>query len=132
MKGIDTNILIRFLTGDDEQQADKAYTLFKAAESEKMTLFVPLPVMLETIWVLGSVYAIQRTEILDAISDLLLMPFLKFEQRLTLQQLVHSAKGNSYDLTDLLIAHCAKINGCESVLTFDKRASKFELFELVK
>jgi predicted nucleic-acid-binding protein len=46
MQGIDTNILIRFLIGDDALQAKKVYTIFKKAESEKNELFVPLLVML--------------------------------------------------------------------------------------
>jgi predicted nucleic-acid-binding protein len=130
MKAIDTNILIRFLTGDDELQAKKVYEIFKNAESEKKELFVPLLVVLEMIWVLESVYEISRTDILDSIRDILLMPILKFDQQAALQQLVHSAQGNKYDLSDLLIAHSAKSNGCEAVITFDKKASKFKLFEL--
>lgn len=132
MKAIDTNILVRFLTGDDELQAKKVYSIFKKAESEKIELFVPLLVVLEMIWILESVYEISRAEILDAIGDLLLMPIFKFDQQPAIQQLIHSAQGNKYDLSDLLIAHSAKINGCEAVLTFDKKASKFNLFELVK
>jgi len=132
MKAIDTNILIRFLVGDDELQAKKVYSIFKKAESEKKELFVPLLVVLEMIWVLESVYDISRTEILDSISDLLLMPIFKFDQQSALQQLVHSAQGNKYDLSDLLIAHSAKVNGCEAVITFGKKASKFKLFELAK
>ena len=132
MKAIDTNILIRFLIGDDELQAKKVYTIFKNAESEKKALFVPLLVVLEMIWILESVYEISRSEILDSISDILLMPILKFDQQPALQQLVHSAQGNKYDLSDLLIAHSAAVNGCEAVITFDKKASKFKLFELAK
>jgi predicted nucleic-acid-binding protein len=132
MKAIDTNILIRFLTGDDELQARKVYSIFKNAESEKKTLFVPLLVVLESIWVLDSVYEISRTEILESISELLLMPIFKFDQHSAVQQLVHAAQGNKHDLSDLLIAQSAKINGCESVLTFDKEASEFKLFELIK
>ena len=132
MKAIDTNILIRFLVGDDEMQAKKVYSILKKAESGKKDLFVPLLVVLEMIWVLESVYDISRTEILDSISDLLLMPIFKFDQQSALQQLLHSAQGNKYDLSDLLIAHSAKVNGCEAVITFDKKASKFKLFELVK
>ncbi|MBT3387017.1 MAG: type II toxin-antitoxin system VapC family toxin [Desulfobacula sp.] len=131
MKAIDTNILIRFLTGDDELQSKKVYSIFKIAESEKKELFVPLPVVLEVLWVLESVYEISRTKILESISDLLLMPILKFDQQPAVQQFVHSAQGNKYDLSDLLIAHSAKINGCESVITFDKKASGFKLFELL-
>jgi predicted nucleic-acid-binding protein len=132
MKAIDTNILIRFLVGDDELQAKKVYSIFKKTESEKKELFVPLLVVLEMIWVLESVYDISRTEILDSISDLLLMPIFKFDQQSALQQLVHSAQGNKYDLPDLLIAHSSEVNGCEAVITFDKKASKFKLFELAK
>jgi len=130
MKAIDTNILIRFLTGDDELQTKKVYSIFKTAELEKKELFVPLLVVLEVIWVLESVYEIQRFDILDAINDLLLMPVFKLEQLSAVQQFVHSARDNNYDLSDLLIAYSAKINGCESVITFDKKASKFKFFEL--
>jgi predicted nucleic-acid-binding protein len=129
MNAVDTNILIRFLIGDDEVQAKKVYIIFKSAESEKKELFVPLLVVLEMVWVLESVYDVSRAEILDSINDLLLMPIFKFDQLSALQQFVHSAQGNSFDLSDLLIAHSAKANGCETVMTFDKKASNFSLFE---
>jgi len=132
MKGIDTNILVRFLVGDDKQQAKKVYNIFKKTELDKKELFVPLLVVLELIWVLESVYEIPRTEILDSISELILMPILLFEHQSTLQQFTSAAQGNKYDLSDLLIAHSAKTQGCETVITFDKKASKFQLFELAK
>ncbi|MBF0230423.1 MAG: type II toxin-antitoxin system VapC family toxin [Desulfamplus sp.] len=131
MKAVDTNILIRLLTKDDELQAKKVYEIFKSAESEKTRLFVPLLVVLEVIWVLESVYNITRAEILDSINDMLLMPVLTFEALPALQQFIESAESNKYDLSDLLIAYSAKSNGCKSVITFDKKASKFHLFELL-
>ena len=132
MKGIDTNILIRFLIGDDAKQAKKVYNLFKNAEATKNELFVPLLVILELIWVLEAAYEIPRAAILDSLNDLTLMPILKFEHQSTLQQFTHSAQDNKLDLSDLLIAHSAKSLGCETVITFDKKASKYKLFELVK
>jgi predicted nucleic-acid-binding protein len=132
MKAIDTNILVRFLIGDDKQQAKKVYNIFKKAESEKDELFVPLLVVLELIWVLESVYEISRADILDSIREFLLLPILRFEHKSVLQQFTLSAQANKYDLADLLIAHSAKMQGCETVLTFDKKVSKFKLFELAK
>ena len=132
MKGIDTNILVRFLIGDNEQQAKKVYNIFKKAESEKDELFVPLLVVLELIWVLESVYEISRADILDSIREFLLLPILRFEHKSVLQQFTLSAQANKYDLADLLIAHSAKMQGCETVLTLDKKVSKFKLFELAK
>ncbi len=131
MKGVDTNVLVRFLVRDDERQAMKVYQLFKTAEVEKTRLFVPLLVVLELIWVLASAYEVSRADILDSLRDLLGMPIFKFEHPSALQQFVFTAQGNTYELSDLLIAHAAKINGCETTLTFDKKVSRFELFEHV-
>jgi predicted nucleic-acid-binding protein len=129
MKGIDTNILVRFLVGDDELQAKKVYNIFKKAEASKKELFVPLLVILELIWVLESVYEITRNEILASIGDLLLMPILKFEYQSVLQNFILSARNNRYDLSDLLIAQSAQNQGCKTVITFDKKASRYILFE---
>lgn len=93
---------------------------------------MPLRFALEMIWVLESVYEVSMIEILESISDLLLMPVLKYDQPSMLQQLVLSAQGNKFDLTDVLIAHSAKVNGCEIVITFDENAAKFKLFEFLK
>jgi predicted nucleic-acid-binding protein len=131
MKGVDTNILVRFLVGDDEIQSKKVYKFFKKAEAKNDTLFIPLLVVLELIWVLESAYQISRKEIVESISDMLLMPILRFEHQSALQQFTHFSQNNNYDLSDLIIAYSAKEQGCESVLTFDKRASKSDLFELM-
>jgi predicted nucleic-acid-binding protein len=131
MKGVDTNILVRFLVGDDEIQSKKVYKLFKKAESKNNTLFIPLLVVLELIWVLESAYEISREEIVESISDILLMPILEFEHQSAIQQFTHFARNNNYDLSDLIIAYSAKEQGCESVFTFDKKASKSSLFELI-
>ncbi len=132
MKALDTNILIRFLVGDDNKQAQVVYNLLKDAESKNEQLFVPLLVVLELIWVLESVYFIKRKDLLDSISDLLIMPVLAFDRVEAVQNFLITAKNSSYDLSDLLIAHLAKNSGCETVYTFDKKASKHALFELIQ
>jgi len=132
MKAIDTNILIRFLVKDDEQQAEIVYRLFKKTESSKEALFVPIAVVLETVWVLESVYNIPRQEILDSINELLLMPILEFEAQSAILSFISSAKETKIDLSDILIAHAAKFAGCECMLTFDRKSSGFELFELLR
>lgn len=132
MKACDTNILVRFLVKDDEFQAASVCQAFKSAESAGEVLFAPLLVLLETIWVLESVYDISRSEILDAFDELLLLPVLHFEHPSTVREFVMAARKNTLDLSDVLIAYAAKRAGCDSVITFDKKAAKSELFELLK
>ena len=131
MVGVDTNILVRFLVGDDEKQADKVYKLFKSIEDDKGELFIPTLVILELIWVLESVYEIVRSDILDSVSQLILMPIFKFENLTTIQNFIFEAQQSKFDLSDLLIAHSANTNGCEVILTFDKKASKYKYFGLL-
>jgi len=132
MKAVDTNILIRFLVRDDRKQADLVYRKLKKTENDKEILFVPLLVVLETIWVLESVYDVSKQEILESIDELLLMPVFEFEAPDVISGVINSANTSKLELSDLLIAHSAKRSGCETVITFDKRASRSEFFELLK
>ncbi len=131
MKALDTNVLIRFLVKDNEQQAEAVYNLFKLTESQNGEFWVQILVLLETLWVLEAAYKISREEIIDSIDDLLRMPILKFEAHSAIQSFLLSARKCKIDLSDLLIAHSSKLAGCEKIITFDKKASNFELFELL-
>ena len=132
MKAIDTNILVSFLVKDDDQQAEAAYRVFKQVEADRQVLFIPMLVVLETVWVLESVYAIKRQEILDCVEELLLMPVLEFEAQPAIRSFVTSARESKADLADLLITQSARFSGCECVLTFDRRASRLDFFEILK
>ena len=132
MIAVDTNILVRFLVRDDEQQAELVRTRFREVEQRTESLVVPLLVVLELIWVLESVYDVPRSKIVDAIEDLLLMPVLQFERVSVVQRFVCSTRDGRGDLADLFIAESAKESGCQSVLTLDKKASRLPLFQLLK
>jgi len=131
MKALDTNILVRFLVKDDQSQAETVYRLFKKAESFKDVFYVPLLVTLETIWVLDAVYQISRTNILEAIHDILCLPILKFEAQPALKTFLADSRKNNADLSDILIACSAKLSGCDAVLSFDRKAVKAGIFEWV-
>ncbi len=132
MKGIDTNILIRFLVGDDPRQTKLVLNRFKQAEADNEVLFVPLLVVLETIWVLESVYTVPREDIVDSIEELLLMPILSFESHIGIQGFISSARETRLDLSDILIGNSAELSDCECLLTFDKKASKTRWFTLLE
>ncbi|HIO93207.1 MAG TPA: PIN domain-containing protein [Leucothrix mucor] len=132
MIALDTNVLVRFLVNDDKKQADVAKKIIKEAELSKQPLFVTTLVVLELIWVLDAVYAVEREDIIGAISNLILMPALYFEKQSTLRHFINSANHSTFDLSDLLIALSAVELACDTTLTFDKKASKFEFFQKIE
>lgn len=101
MKALESNVLVRFLLKDDPKQAPAVYRLFKQAENGREVFWVPLTVILETIWVLESAYQISRQEVMDSIADLLRLPVLKFESQPALQAFIHSAGTSRAGLADL-------------------------------
>ena len=131
MIALDTNVIVRFLVRDDEKQAQAVYARFKQAEAGRETLFVPLLVVLETIWVLESAYDKPRKDILDSFDELNSMPILEFEKTQVLQNLLSEGRKSNADLSDLLIALAAQSCGCSGGITFDKKLTKFAFFRLL-
>jgi len=69
MISVDTNILVRILTKDDDLQCRKAITLF-----ENNDIFITDTVILETEWVLRYAYDFSRTDINRALLHLCGLP----------------------------------------------------------
>jgi predicted nucleic-acid-binding protein len=129
---LDTNVVVRFLVRDDEKQAQAVYARFRRAEAARERLFVPLLVVLETLWVLESAYDVPRADLLDSLESLRRMSILEFESPDVLQTLLSDAPRSSADLSDLLIAHSARASGCDTLLTFDKKAARLPIFQMLK
>jgi len=129
--GLDTNILVRFLVRDDENQATIVYGRFKRAERERERFFVSFSVLLEIFWVLESAYSMSRSEILDALSDLVGLPILLFENEDLVLELIDKGRYCSIDLSDLLIGLIGQAHGVGETLTFDRKAAKHPHFSLL-
>lgn len=132
MIAIDTNVIVRFLVRDDERQAEAARKRLKQAELARERLFIPLLVVLETIWVLESAYDKSRSEILDSIQEMRRMPVFEFEADGVIERLVNDGLRHKADLADILIAHSAQASACDAGITFDKAAAKLPFFNLLK
>ncbi len=132
MTALDTNVIVRFLVRDDEAQAQVVYKRLRRAENDREVLFVPLLVLLEVIWVLGSAYGKSRSQILDAIEDMKRMPIFSFEKDDAVQGLLREGRTSKVDLPDILIASSARQSGCEEGITFDKRATKLAFFRMLR
>ena len=79
MIGLDTNVLVRFLVRDDEEQFERARKLIRRQAQDGQPVRISLLVLLETEWVLRSRYKLKKGEILSAFSDLLSVVDMSFE-----------------------------------------------------
>jgi len=62
MIGLDTNVLVRYLTQDDPKQAARATRVVEEELSENVPGFIGLMVLVETVWVLQRLYGASAEE----------------------------------------------------------------------
>jgi predicted nucleic-acid-binding protein len=133
MIGIDTNVLIRYLTQDDERQSTVANEFFESEIALSKKGFVCSVVLCEVVWVLRRCYAVKRHVIADIISKLLLLDTIEVEHgECALRALPDFTKGPA-DFSDYYLARVNKEKyHAATTVTFDRSAAKSALFRLLK
>lgn len=116
MRAIDTNVIVRYLTGDDPEQAKKVRALIGHEP-----VFVARTVLLEVEWVLRGVYGLPSKQIIPALRALAGLPGVSVEDAALVAQAMNWCDAGM-DFADAL--HLAAATGCESFLTFDKRFAR--------
>jgi predicted nucleic-acid-binding protein len=131
MIGLDTNILIRYLTQDDRVQAAKATEILERRLTPKKTGFVSVVAMVETVWVLDRAYELTAQEIAAAVERLLQVEVLAIENEQEVFTAMIALKQGRGSFADVLIAELGARAGCTRTLTFDQKAARHPGFELV-
>lgn len=123
MIGIDTNVLVRYLTQDDPEQSDLANALIKRIIEQKKIVWLCQMTLCETIWVLSKCYKLSRNELVAVVYELLLTPQLKLEEEETIWLAVKDFEINKdVGFVDCLIGRQNFQKGCEMTYSFDKGA----------
>ena len=131
MIGLDTNILIRYLTQDDPAQSAQATEILEHRLTKNNPGFVSVVVMVETAWVLDRAYGLTAQEIAKAIERLLQVEVLAIENEQEVFTAMVALKQGRGSFADALIAELGARAGCTRTLTFDQKAIRLPVFELV-
>lgn len=130
MVGLDTNILIRYLTQDDPIQSPRATEIMEQQLTEQNPGFVSVVTMAEIAWVLDRAYGLTNPEIVAAIERMLQTDVLLVEDEqevFTAMTLLKQGRGS---FADALIAEIGSRAGCLHTLTFDEKALRLPGFRL--
>jgi predicted nucleic-acid-binding protein len=111
MLAVDTNVIIRYLTNDHPQQSPRARRLV-----DGQNIWVPTTVLLETEWVLRSVYRYTPAQIAVALRKFAGMPRVTVENAALATQALDWVE-QGMDFADGL--HLGASHHCEAFATFD-------------
>jgi predicted nucleic-acid-binding protein len=128
MIGLDTNILVRYLTRDDEQQWQQAATVMQQGQPSLITNIV----LCELVWVLrGTSYGFRKEEIIHVLEAMLHSVAFEFEDRSTVDQALQRYKQGKADFSDYLIGAVSRQAGCTETVSFDGKLKGEEGFRLL-
>lgn len=122
MIGLDTNILVRFLTGDDSVQSKRVSAFLTAPNSGPF--FINMIVLIETVWVLRRLIRTPNAEIASVLELILRSPDFVVQSAEMVSQALQAAGQANCDLADALIAMLNENAGCSSTVTFDTKAQR--------
>ena len=128
--GLDTNILVRYLTQDDPIQSPRAREIIERRLTEKKPGFVSIVAMVETVWVLERAYRLTPHEIVGAIERMLQTDVLVVENEQEVFTAMIALKDGQGSFADAMIAALGARMGCSCTLTFDREALRLPGFEL--
>jgi predicted nucleic-acid-binding protein len=132
MIGIDTNILVRYFTQDNLEQAQIVEQLIDSYATSFNSLFVNNIVMCELVWVLERGYKYSKEEVSKVIKQMLSTEEFAFENQELLWLALSQYNQNKLDFSDALIGELNKKFGCSETLTFDRAAIKANNFKLAE
>jgi predicted nucleic-acid-binding protein len=122
MIGLDTNVLVRYVTQDDPIQSAKATAWIEERLTRENPGFISVVAMVETVWVLARTYRVNDQDIAATIERLLQADVLVVENEQQVFAAMVTLKENQGPFADALIAALGVKAGCSCTLTFDRRA----------
>lgn len=131
MIGLDTNVLVRYITQDDPIQSRKAARLIERGLSVRSPGFVGVVAMVETSWVLDRAYGFSKGEIASAIERILQIEVLQVEFEEQVFSAMIDLRDQRSSFADSLIAALGVRAGCSRTVTFDRKASSLPDFQLI-
>ncbi|MCC5874223.1 MAG: type II toxin-antitoxin system VapC family toxin [Gammaproteobacteria bacterium] len=122
MIGIDTNVLVRYLTQDEPTQSARATRFFESELGPDNPGYISIVVLVETVWVLQRLYRATPPEIRGTIRELLGSDRLHIDQRDVVGRAITIADEQGCGLADAIIFASAVHAGCSKVVSFDRGA----------
>lgn len=123
MIALDTNALVRMLIEDDQNQATKVQEIVSFAEKKSLQIIILSEVLIETVWVLETVYGCAREEISQFLEILISTSTFTCPDSTVIRSAIQQYKKGG-DFADLVIVGQAKYHQAKMFFSFDKKLQR--------
>lgn len=131
MTGLDTNVLVRYLTEDDAVQSRKASVAIASATSRGERCYVSALVLCELAWVLRGAYDVSKADLLVTLDRLLATAQIQIGDKDVVRAAVEAYRAGRADFADYVIGRSNMEAGCARTVTFDRRLRDENTFQVL-
>lgn len=125
---VDTNILVRHLTGDPPEMAARASAFLASADE----LYLADLIAAETVYVLEAYYEVPRNKIASALRSLIAFDAIVVVDAALLLRAIEVYEVDRLDFAEAYLVACAESTGVGSVASFDKSIDKMKTVERIE
>jgi predicted nucleic-acid-binding protein len=118
---VDTNVFVRYLTGDDEDKADAVAKLLQKAAKGSVQLITADIVIAELVWVLSSFYAQPVSVIADLVRAILNTEGLQIDGSERIEAAVEIFEESQIDFIDAYIIGYMRLKNVADLCSYDKK-----------
>jgi len=113
---LDTNVLIRYLTGDPPDQARRATAFLAAADD----LLLPDLVVAEIVYVLESFYEVERRRVAELVRGVVGYPAIAVADAELLLRAIEIYEVHRIDFAEAYLVAMAEVAGVDAIVSFDR------------
>lgn len=131
MIGLDTNVLVRYLTRDDPEQYRTAKAFVESTCTKETPGVIGPVVLCELVWVLTGAYDATKADVARIMDQLLRTRQLVVPDRDVVRRALADYREGAADFADCLIGQMNQEAGCAETVTFDRGAAELNAYRML-
>lgn len=118
---VDTDVIIRLVTGDDLEKQERAAHLFQQVEAGALTIAAPDTVIADAVYVLASpsLYGLSRIEVAEILGALVRLTHFRVENRAVVLGALHRYAASRLDFGDAMLLAAMQTQGSSDLYSYD-------------
>ena len=125
---IDTDVIIRLLTGDDPEKQAAATAIFEQVEQGTLTVTAPDTAIADAVYVLSSprLYHLARSEVRELLTALVHLPHFQVQNRPAISRALELYGSSKLDFGDVLIIASMEQQHSQILYSYDADFDRFD------
>jgi len=124
MIGLDTNVLVRYLTQDHAEQSVQANHLIESCCTRESPAMIATVVLCELVWVLRGAYKYEKHWVIRVLEQILCTEEFFIEDPHTAGSALAAYRRGPADFSDYVIICKNRSSGCQTTYTFDRKLAR--------